>query len=595
VVYLFISEVPRLKFKSYESYNYIKDFTMSTESTRTGSDMGQDSVDEIEFSTSLTVEDALGEPEEKRAGFDGFEDYEEIERYWVMRPYAYISILYSEQEENYIYYIVEPQMDEFEQLLREEISSRLRDKLMVEDIDESETNIHSVFTRREDILIEKALGVAKDYGVGIQDTTLHKVLYYAERDFIRYGQIEPIMQDPNIEDVSCDGFGVPVYVFHRSRQDIETNIRFERQELNTFITRLAQQSGKHVSAANPLVDASLPDGSRAQLVLGKDVATRGSSFTIRKFRDEPLTPIELIDFGTFDLKQMSYLWMAIENDMSLIFAGGTGSGKTTSMNSVSLFIPPKKKVVTIEDTREIQLPHENWVPLLTRGAFGATQGQEGAVDDNEGGDVSMYELLRGALRMRPEYLLVGEVRGSEARTLFQAMNTGHTTYSTFHADSVESLLQRFRNPPINVPDQMLNALDIVSVQEQIRVEGERQRRNRTIAEIEGQSPDGEEIVFDNYFNYVPEEDMFNEIGVASRVLDKIADKKELSLSEVREERSKRRKVLEYMLENDITDYTEVTRIVQAFMINEDSVLDKIEDGSLSGDSFKELETIGDAI
>ncbi|MDK2796230.1 MAG: archaeal flagellar protein FlaI, partial [Archaeoglobaceae archaeon] len=218
----------------------------------------------------------------------------------------------------------------------------------------------------------------------------------------------------------------------------------------------------------------MPDGSRIQLTLGKEVTDHGSTFTIRKFREEPVTPVDLIAWKTFSAEQMAYLWLCIENKKSLIFAGGTASGKTTSMNAISLFIPRRAKIVTIEDTRELMLPHENWIPAVTRDAF---HGEKGKID--------MYDLLRAALRQRPEYIIVGEVRGREALTLFQAMTTGHTTYSTLHADSVSGAIHRLENPPIEVPRAMLEALNIISVQAQTYVNDRRVRRNIEIAEIVG--------------------------------------------------------------------------------------------------------------
>lgn len=547
------------------------------------------SLEKTKKEINLSAKEVL-ETSRELSGYDGYENYVEVERYWVIRPYSYIALLYEPTDQNYIYYIVEPELDEYEELFKQNVSDRLRDRLRTKNIDDTNgPDVHSLLTRREDILLEEAISVANDYGVGFGSDSLHKVLYFIERDFLRYGKIEPIMQDPRIEDISCDGKNVPVYVFHRQIQDIETNISFERDELNNFVSILSQRAGKHISAADPLVDASLPDGSRAQLTLGEDVTTRGSTFTIRKFRDEPLTPVHLIKFGTFSLEQMSYLWMAIENDMSLIFAGGTGSGKTTSMNSVSLFIPPKKKVVSIEDTREVTLPHENWVPSVTRGAFGATGSGEGVGDDP--GEVTMFSLLRTALRQRPEYLIVGEVRGPEAKTLFQAMATGHTTYSTFHAENVESVFQRFRNDPINVSEQMLRALDVVSVQDELRINNERQRRNRIIAEVKGISEDGEGINYGPYFTYDAESDEHREAPGNSTVLQKIAEDNGWSMHKTHEERRKRERVLRYLVENDIEDYKDVTRIIHAFIIDQDRILEAIETDSLDPKRFEDMESI----
>lgn len=543
---------------------------------------------DFETLQDLSVDDVLGLPDDRREGFEEFDNYHEVERYWVYRPYAYISILYNPDDENYVYYIVEPELDEYEELLKKELSDRLKDRLMTEDIDGDDgrhNDLKAKLSRREDVLLREAIDVANDYGVGVGQESLHKVLYYVERDFVKYGKIEPIMQDPRIEDISCNGYGVPVFVFHRNRKDLETNLRYESPEdLNNFVIRLAQRSGKHISAAEPMVDASLPDGSRANLSLGDDVTTRGSTFTIRKFRDEPLTPVDLIELGTFNLEQMSYLWLAIENDMSLIFAGGTASGKTTSMNAVSLFIPPKQKVVSIEDTREVTLPHENWVPSVTREAFGATG------EGSDGNEVDMYSLLESALRQRPEYLLVGEVRGEEARTLFQAMSTGHTTYSTLHAEDVRSVFQRLKNPPIEVPAQMLRALDIVSIQEQTQVDGQRVRRNNVIAEVLDLNEQGD-VEYNPYFTREPRTDEYMEDTGSSVVIAEVAQKRGWTEQRAHEERAKRERVLEYLLEKDIHDYVDVTRTIQAFMVDPEWVLEEIENDTLDPSKFADMESI----
>ncbi|MDY7081328.1 MAG: type II/IV secretion system ATPase subunit, partial [Halobacteria archaeon] len=250
---------------------------------------------------------------------------------------------------------------------------------------------------REKILKNGMLDLIHDYGVEVEPASFYKVFYYLQRSYIGFGKIDAILSDPHVEDISCDGYDTPLYLYHQDYQDIETNIEFEESELDSFVTRLAQQSGKHISVERPIASATLSDGSRVELTLGREVTRQGSNFTIRKFSQDPFTPVDLIQHGTFSVEQMAYLWMAIENGKSLIFAGGTASGKTTSMNAVSMFITPRSKVISIEDTPEVQLYHDNWVATVTREGMGSEA------------DVGMYALLRSALRHRPEYLIVGEV------------------------------------------------------------------------------------------------------------------------------------------------------------------------------------------
>jgi flagellar protein FlaI len=372
-----------------------------------------------------------------------------------------------------------------------------------------------------------------------------------------------------------------------------TNVKFQKQELRQFITQLAQRSDEHISAADPLLDASLPNGSRIQMSLGDEITTNGSTFTIRLFQDEPFTPIDLIHYGTFSLEQMAYLWLAIENDKSLIFSGGTASGKTTSMNAISLFIPPKAKVVTIEDTREIQLPHPNWIPSVTRDGFGGGGGEDG------NGAVTMNDLLRSALRQRPEYMIVGEIRGKEAETLFQAMSTGHTTYSTMHADTVKRAINRLTNPPINVPRDMISSLDIICVQNQVRRtdpetgETENVRRNEQTDEIVEINEDSTRTR--TPFRRDAERDEMRSNLEESHILKQIRLEQGMTHEEIQQELSDRAAVLQYLYDEDIRNAKAVTRVIQAYMLNKKNVLDAIEAGTLDPDNFKDITQVEFAI
>jgi flagellar protein FlaI len=526
---------------------------------------------EQEFSESK-LDTLMSEAKQGVAEYEGLEGYVEHERYWVNKPYAYVAILYSDVQNDYLYHVVEPSLDDYEQAIRKDLEERLRDVLMYEEISDDMDS--------EEVLEAKVRKIINDYGIEVDNDSMHKILYYLKRDYIYDGKIDPILRDPAIEDVSCDGDNVPIFVYHRDYRDLMSNVEFEKEELDSFVIKLAQKAGKHISVAEPLVDASMPDGSRIQMTLGKEVTDRGSTFTIRLFKDEPFTPIDLINFNTFSLEQMAYLWTCIENNKSLIFAGGTASGKTTSMNAISLFIPPKSKVVSIEDTREVTLPHMNWIPSVTRDSF----------SDDGSGEVDMYELLRAALRQRPEYLVVGEIRGEEALTLFQAMSTGHTTYSTMHADSVDSAIHRLENPPISVPRSMLKALDIVSIQAQTFVGGERVRRNLKIVEIIGIDPKTRNIRTDDIFQWNAETDSFVRTG-NSTALQEIKRARGWTDEELERELDKRRRVLRYMLDNDISDYQDVSKIIQSFIIDSDRVLNQIEEGRVDLEALEDLKTL----
>ena len=498
--------------------------------------------------------------------FDYLDEYEEVERYWAKKPYSYISVLFDPEEEEFLYHINEPHIDEFQEYVRSDVNTVLRDILIHEDpVDDEE---------RREVLDERMEEVFEQYVGEIDPEIFYKTRYYLLRDFDGYGKVDAMMRDRGIEDISCDGPGIPVFVYHREYRDLETNVVYTEEELNPFVLRLAQQSDKHISVANPMVDASLPDGSRIQMTLGREVSSRGSNFTIRRFRDVPFTPVDLIRWGTFSAEQMAYIWLAIQNNMSLIFAGGTASGKTTSMNAISLFIPRKSKVISIEDTREITLPHQNWIQGITRES---PTGEEKS-------DVGMYQLLEAALRQRPEYLLVGEVRTEPkvAQTFFQAMATGHTSYTTFHADSVETVLSRMGNEPLNVPAQMLRELDIVAVQKQVFRDGRRVRRNMMISELgveEGEEREHDEVDRRDIYRWESRPDEFEKVSESAK-LQEIMDIRGWDEEELRDEMEKRERLLKLLVEEDIFEYEKVVNILRRFEKNPDVVLQEAEDGRL---------------
>ncbi|WP_135612391.1 type II/IV secretion system ATPase subunit [Methanococcoides sp. AM1] len=489
--------------------------------------------------------------------FTGVEDYEEIDRYWTSEPYVFIVILYNEDRNDHIYYIVEPSLSDFEQVFLTEIKDRLHNELLVEDIDENKD--------KEEVLEKEIRDIIKDYAIEITPAMLEKVFYYIKRDFIRFGKIDPLMNDSSIEDISGNGHSKPIFLYHRSYQNIATNIIFEEKELDSFIIQLAQKSGKHISVADPMVDATMPDGSRIQMTLGVSVTTHGSTFTIRKFSEEPITPVDLLKWGTFSPECMAYLWLCIENNKSLIYAGGTASGKTSSLNAVSLFIPEKAKIISLEDTRELKLPHPNWIPGMTRDSFTA--------DDR--GSVDMYDLLKAALRQRPEYLLVGEVRGKEALTLFQAMSTGHTTFSTMHADSVPSAIHRLENPPISVPRNMIQALDIMCIQAQTYSMGKRVRRNLKVVEIIDIDPNTRNVRTNDVFVWDSSTDVFHRTGDSKALMD-IRMRRGWGTMDVNRELTNRQRILEYMVDNDIKDFKQISGIINAYQSTPEKILKELD-------------------
>ena len=510
--------------------------------------------------SNIAVTDYDPKRHDRLVSFDGIDGYEEIERYWVNAPFAFVSINYNPAETEHLYHVVEPQLSEFEQELLDRLFEDIRGPLLYRE---------TVAENPEAALREELTDRLEEYGVTISDETFYRLLYYLHRSFQGYGKLDPLMYDPHIEDISCDGPNIPVFVYHDDYTDIETTVRYERGELADFVIQLAQRSGRHVSVSDPVVSTTLPDGSRIELALGEEVTPKGSAFTIRKYADEPFPPIDLLEYGTVNRKLLAFMWLAIENNRSLIFAGGTAAGKTTSMNAMSMFIPPRAKVLTIEDTRELSLYHDNWLSSVTRERMGDS-------------DITMYDLLRSALRHRPEFIVVGEVRGEEAITLFQAMNTGHTTFSTMHADSVQTVINRLENEPINVPRPMVTSLDILWVQVLGRSDEERVRRAKTIAEIEGIDQRTGELDYSNTYSWNSTGDSFSENN--SELLEEIREERGWTQSELLTELRNRRRFLEYLQENGVNDYRRFTAMVNKYYADSEAVMDRIEQNDISVDT-----------
>ena len=493
---------------------------------------------------------------------------EEVEIYPVNEPYAYIRVIHDSTSHEYTYQVLEPQLSPAERELLVEIKQRLFETLEVNTKDLTDEAAKKAIRGAVDIILQ-------DYGIALSPAGREKILYNIEKEFLGEGMVDPIMHDKYIEDISCDGKNIPIFVYHTSYENTKTNLMYRNEEeLDSFVTKMAQRAGKHISIAEPILDATMPDGSRIQMTLGDEVTAHGSTFTIRKFREEPITPTDLIEWSTFSPLSIAYLWLAVESGKSAIFAGGTASGKTTSLNAISLFIPPMAKIVSLEDTRELKLPHPNWIASVTRESF----------DTAGKGQIDMYELLRAALRQRPEYLVVGEVRGKEALTLFQAMSTGHVTYSTLHADSVASVVHRIENPPMDVPRNMLSALNLVCVQVQARIGGQRIRRSKQIIEILDIDPRTNELITNEVFRWMPSTDEIRYSG-KSYILEEIMEERGWSESRLKVELKRRQELLEWMRLKMIRHYKDVSKMLISYFRDPEAVIEIVR---------KDLYTKGEA-
>ncbi len=454
-----------------------------------------------------------------------FSTSEEIlDQYWLIPPYAYATIC-KDKKTRIHYHITEPKLCDKEFVILEESFEYLRSTLIFDTV-----------KKRSEIGLERKILIDAIYSFDKTLTTDRRdiLIYYLYRNFLGYGKLDPLLHDEKIEDITCNGADIPLFLYHRFFGNIETNCVFETVELNKFVLKLAKKADKQLSLTTPLIDASLPDGSRAQITYTDIITSNGSSFTIRKFQSEPLTPANLVAGNTYNAELLAHIWLAVENRKSIIVAGGTASGKTSSMNAISFFIPRDAKIVSIEDTREIQIPHINWLSMRTRESAGN-------ITD---GNISMFSLLKAALRQRPEYIIVGEVRGKEAQTLFQAMNSGHTTYSTLHAGNVSEVINRLTHDPINVPEVMFGALNLIVIQGLLYGEGSGFRRCLSLNEI---SVENGNVVWKPLFVWNHLTDSFDRIYKQSAVFDSIAYQNGWTPEVMEENLQSRKQVLEELV------------------------------------------------
>ncbi len=489
------------------------------------------------------------------------ENIEVVEVHPINKPFSYIRIIYDNLKHEYTYEILEPALSIEERKIFEFLKETLIKTMNIELTEFSDDEAKEYLKKNvERILI--------DYSTTIDDLPKEKIMYYIIRDFLGYGRIDVFMHDSMIEDVSCDAPGVPIYIYHRNYESLKTNVSFSNElELDSFVIQLAQKCGRHISIARPLMDATMPDGSRIQACLAREVSSMGSNFTIRRFREDPLTPSHLVEFNTISAEVAAYFWLSIENGASAVLSGGTASGKTTSLNALCLFIPPQMKIISIEDTREINLPHPNWIASITR---------EGTAESGAGSKVGMFDLLKAALRQRPEYILVGEIRGQEAVVLFQAMATGHTVYSTMHADSIFSVVHRLEGDPINIPRIQLQALNIVAIQAMIRMGRKRVRRIKKVVEIVGIDPTTDDILTNEVFSWNPRKDTFDYYG-KGHMLDTVAEQRNWTDKELNDEFNRRRDIIKWMVERGIKNYVDVGEIIAAYYKNPDAIMKRVSE------------------
>jgi len=478
-----------------------------------------------------------------------------LDLYEVVPPFAYAAVTRDARSGRAMYRVIEPVVTPEDERAIAEIKRIL--------LEEQRPSVEELRRRRaEEVLRERVERIIKRYGLRVPREAFDKVFYYVRRDMLGYGKLDVPMRDPNIEDISCDGVGLPVFVWHSRYESLPTNIVFETpEELESFLVRLAHKAGKHISVAQPIVEGALPEGFRLHAALS-EVSRRGGTFTVRKFREVPFSIVDLVRMGTLSAELAAYLWLLVERKKSLMVVGATASGKTTLLNAVATFIRPEAKIVTIEETPELNIPHENWVPLVARPA-----------SDPWARDVTLFDLLKSALRMRPDYVIVGEVRGEEAFTLFQAIATGHAGMCTMHAENADYAVKRLTSEPMNVPEPLIPLMNVFITVKRFFQE---ERVFRRVVEVR-EAVAGERLAWNTVFRYDQVRDSIVPVG-ESIILRRIAEEEGLPSELLREELERRRTIINWLLERQVTDFRRVSKLVRDYALRPAAVYAAVERG-----------------
>jgi len=492
-----------------------------------------------------------------------------IEKYPLYEPFAHAVIVQNPKTGEYKYILDELNLDPLERT----VYNRILDILIAE-IESPKEEI--VDPRR--FFAEEAKKIVGKYRISLgwlPDVSWYKILYHAERDLVGFGKIDPLMRDPNIEDISCDGVNKPAYIWHRNYESIETNLQFESdEELDNMVVKLVHMAGKHVSSAFPIVDASLPGKHRLAVCYRREVTPFGTAFTIRKFREDPYSIIDLINLGTFSEEMAAYFWLCLENRASVMVLGGTAAGKTTALNALACLIKPGSKIITIEETAELNLPHENWVSLIARQSYGL--GGSGI------GEVTLFDLVKTSMRHRPDILIVGEVRGQEAYVLFQALATGHGGMCTMHAENLDSAVKRLTQKPMEIAPPYIPLMNIVlSIQRVHLVKNGEKKAFRRVIDV-NEIADYED--YRDVFKWRPTKDEYAFKHEKSTMLSAISERVGVGKDELLEEIERRKNVLHWMLERKIRSYKDVAAIIAEYYARPKIIYEKV----LAGEEVKAI-------
>jgi flagellar protein FlaI len=486
--------------------------------------------------------------------------YKIIEKYPLYEPFAHVAIAQNPKTGEMKYVLDELQLDPLER----SVYTRILEILLAE-IESPKEEIED--PRR--FFADAAKRIVDKYRISLgwlPDVSWYKILYHAERDLVGYGQIDPLMRDPNIEDISCDGVTKPVYIWHRTYESIETNVQFQTdEELDNIVVKLVHMAGKHVSSAFPIVDASLPGKHRLAVCYRREVTPFGTAFTIRKFREDPYSIIDLINIGTFSEEMAAYFWQCLEHRTSIMVLGGTAAGKTTALNALACLIKPGSKIISIEETAELNLPHDNWISLIARQSYG--------LGGDSTGEVALFDLVKTSMRHRPDILIVGEVRGQEAYALFQALATGHGGMCTMHAENLDSAIKRLTQKPMDISPAYVPLMNIIlSIQRVHLVKNNEKRAYRRVMTV------SEIAEFEDYrpiFKWNPSKDEQLQTFDQSMMLSSISERLGLTKKDLMIEIDRRKSVLHWMRERNIRSYKDVAAMIAEYYARPRQIYEKI--------------------